>query len=101
MLERLLADDPGACIIVITAHSGIKLAVAAMQAGARDFVMKPWRNAELIAKIEVAARAVPSIPPHLRPPWPPSPPACWARATRSSGCAVWSAGSGRPWRASW
>lgn len=56
MLDRLLADDPGACIIVITAHSGIRLAVAAMQAGARDFVMKPWRNAELIAKIEVAAR---------------------------------------------
>ncbi len=60
MLERLLADDPGACIIVITAHSGIKLAVAAMQAGARDFVMKPWRNAELIAKIEVAARRRPA-----------------------------------------
>ncbi|WP_322966267.1 sigma-54-dependent transcriptional regulator [Sphingomonas fuzhouensis] len=56
MLDRLLADDPDACIIVITAHSGIRLAVAAMQAGARDFVMKPWRNAELIAKIEVAAR---------------------------------------------
>ena len=56
MLDRLLADDPGACIIVITAHSGIRLAVAAMQAGARDFVMKPWRNAELIAKIELAAR---------------------------------------------
>ena len=55
MLARLLADDPAACIIVITAHSGIRLAVAAMQAGARDFVMKPWRNAELIAKIEVAA----------------------------------------------
>ncbi len=56
VLDRLLADDPGACIIVITAHSGIRLAVTAMQAGARDFVMKPWRNAELIAKIELAAR---------------------------------------------
>lgn len=56
MLARLLADDPAACIIVITAHSGIRLAVTAMQAGARDFAMKPWRNAELIAKIEVAAR---------------------------------------------
>ncbi|GAA3265699.1 hypothetical protein GCM10020258_33740 [Sphingomonas yabuuchiae] len=65
MLDRLLADDPGACIIVITAHSGIRLAVTAMQAGARDFVMKPWRNAELIAKIELAARrrAAPAIMP--------------------------------------
>lgn len=60
MLDRLLADDPGACIIVITAHSGIRLAVTAMQAGARDFVMKPWRNAELIAKIELAARRRPA-----------------------------------------
>ncbi len=60
MLARLLADDPAACIIVITAHSGIRLAVTAMQAGARDFVMKPWRNAELIAKIEVAVRRRPA-----------------------------------------
>ncbi|WP_343527089.1 response regulator [Sphingomonas sp.] len=67
MLARLLADDPGASIIVITAHSGIRLAVAAMQAGARDFVMKPWRNAELVAKIEAAAmrsvRGAPSSAP--------------------------------------
>ncbi|MDY0957072.1 response regulator [Sphingomonas sp. CFBP8993] len=62
VLDRLLADDPGACIVVITAHSGIRLAVTAMQAGARDFVMKPWRNAELIAKIELAARRRPAKP---------------------------------------
>ncbi|WP_230483549.1 sigma-54-dependent transcriptional regulator [Sphingomonas sp. Leaf21] len=62
MLARLLDDDPAACVIVITAHSGIRLAVTAMQAGARDFVMKPWRNAELIAKIETAARRRPSQP---------------------------------------
>lgn len=53
-LRRIVADDPDACVIVITAHSGIRIAVSAMQAGARDFVMKPWRNAELIAKIEAA-----------------------------------------------
>ncbi|MFA5989109.1 MAG: response regulator [Sphingomonas sp.] len=53
-LARILADDPGACVIVITAHSGIRIAVAAMQAGARDFVMKPWRNADLVSKIEAA-----------------------------------------------
>ncbi|WP_083500239.1 response regulator [Sphingomonas endophytica] len=60
-LSRLLADDPAACVVVITAHSGIRIAVAAMQAGARDFVMKPWRNAELIAKVEAAiARGLPA-----------------------------------------
>ena len=53
-LERIMAEDPAACVVVITAHSGIRIAVAAMQAGARDFAMKPWRNAELIAKVESA-----------------------------------------------
>ncbi|MFV0624260.1 sigma-54-dependent transcriptional regulator [Sphingomonas sp. ac-8] len=49
-IERIMADDPRARVIVITAHSGIRIAVAAMQAGARDFVMKPWRKDDLLAK---------------------------------------------------
>ncbi|MES2420965.1 MAG: response regulator [Pseudomonadota bacterium] len=53
-LERIVADDPAACVVVITAHSGIRIAVTAMQAGARDFVMKPWRNAELLDKVKTA-----------------------------------------------
>ena len=61
-LRRIVAEDAGACIIVITAHSGIRIAVAAMQAGASDFVMKPWRNAELIGKVEGAvARRTPTL----------------------------------------
>lgn len=62
-LRRIVADDPHACVVVITAHSGIRIAVAAMQAGARDFVMKPWRNADLIAKLEAAtARRSATVP---------------------------------------
>ena len=53
-LARMITDDPTACVVVLTAHSGIRIAVAAMQAGARDFVMKPWRNAELLGKVEAA-----------------------------------------------
>lgn len=53
-LARIMTDDPAACVVVITAHSGIRIAVAAMQAGARDFAMKPWRNAELVPKVEAA-----------------------------------------------
>jgi DNA-binding NtrC family response regulator len=53
-LARIIADDPAACVIVLTAHSGIRIAVAAMQAGARDFAMKPWRNADLLARVEGA-----------------------------------------------
>jgi len=68
-LRRIMADDPGACVVVITAHSGIRIAVAAMQAGARDFVMKPWRNADLIAKMEaVMARSPSGASPTARPP---------------------------------
>ena len=62
-LARIMADDPAACVVVITAHSGIRIAVAAMQAGARDFAMKPWRNAELVAKVEAAiARGTATTP---------------------------------------
>lgn len=63
-LARIMADDPAACVVVVTAHSGIRIAVAAMQGGARDFVMKPWRNAELVAKTEAAvARGGKAAPP--------------------------------------
>lgn len=62
-LARIVADDPAACVVVITAHSGVRIAVAAMQAGARDFVMKPWRNAELVAKVAAAiARGASPVP---------------------------------------
>lgn len=62
-LARIITDDPAACVVVITAHSGIRIAVAAMKAGARDFAMKPWRNAELIAKVDAAiARSMPAHP---------------------------------------
>jgi len=53
-LSRILADDPRAAVVVITAHSGVRIAVAAMRAGALDFVMKPWRNADLVSRIEAA-----------------------------------------------
>ncbi len=61
-LRRIMADDPAACVVVITAHSGIRIAVAAMQEGARDFVMKPWRNADLVSKIEAAMKRTPIGP---------------------------------------
>ncbi|WP_454887475.1 sigma-54-dependent transcriptional regulator [Sphingomonas oryzagri] len=53
-LARLIGDDPDEAIVVITGHSGIRIAVAAMQAGAIDFVMKPWRNEELLERVRAA-----------------------------------------------
>lgn len=65
LLARILSDDPGAAVVVITAHSGVRIAVEAMRAGARDFIMKPWRNADLLARIAAAAapRAVAAATP--------------------------------------
>jgi DNA-binding NtrC family response regulator len=53
-LARLLAEDPDAAVTIITGHSGVRIAVAAMQAGAFDFVMKPWRNQELLERVRAA-----------------------------------------------
>ena len=67
-LERIVTDDPSACVVVLTAHGGVRTAVEAMQVGARDFAVKPWSNADLIAKVETAIardRAV-TAPPHAR-----------------------------------
>jgi hypothetical protein len=53
--------------VVITAHSGVRIAVAAMQAGACDFVMKPWRNADLLARIDAAIARAPKTRPRPAP----------------------------------
>ena len=53
-LQALLAHDPDAVVVVVTAHSGINVAVAAMRAGAIDFVMKPWNNDRLAATLAEA-----------------------------------------------
>ncbi len=53
-LAELLADDPQAVVVVVTAHSGVSVAVRAMQAGASDFVTKPWNNARLTATVQGA-----------------------------------------------
>ncbi len=48
LLSRIQALDNTLPIIVMTAWGSVKLAVEAMQRGARDFVQKPWDNARLL-----------------------------------------------------
>lgn len=55
LLGQLLQQDPHAVIIVLTAHSGVAIAVEAMRSGAHDFVMKPWANKKLIETVKAAA----------------------------------------------
>jgi len=53
-LTEYIAHDPDAVVVVITGHSGVNIAVAAMRAGASDFIMKPWRNDRLVATLDNA-----------------------------------------------
>jgi DNA-binding NtrC family response regulator len=53
-LAEIRAHDPDAVVVVVTGHSGINIAVAAMKAGASDFVMKPWSNPRLLETVRAA-----------------------------------------------
>lgn len=50
-LEALITHDPNMVVVIVTGHSGINIAVAAMRAGATDFVMKPWNNERLVTTL--------------------------------------------------
>ncbi len=50
-LSKIMAIDPAAVVIMITAFGDVNLAVAAIKQGATDFVLKPWQNEKLLATI--------------------------------------------------
>ena len=54
-LARIMAVDPDAAVVIITAHGGVSIAVEAIKAGASDFVAKPWSNERLEATVRSAA----------------------------------------------
>jgi len=54
-LREVLAVDPQAVVVLVTAHSGVELAVQAMKQGAADFVTKPWENERLLATLIAAS----------------------------------------------
>jgi two-component system, LuxR family, response regulator FixJ len=63
VLERLAPTRRGTPVIMMTAHGDVPMAVRAMQAGAVDFVEKPFEKDRLLASIERAtAAAAPSAP---------------------------------------
>jgi two-component system response regulator HydG len=53
-LAEVLAIDPQAVVVMVTAHSDVELAVDAMKKGAADFVTKPWENKRLLATLMAA-----------------------------------------------
>ncbi|WP_157600630.1 sigma-54 dependent transcriptional regulator [Rufibacter sp. DG15C] len=55
-LKEILARDPSAVVIMITAFGDVEMAVRALKEGATDFVLKPWQNEKLIATLTAASR---------------------------------------------
>jgi DNA-binding NtrC family response regulator len=54
-LARVMAHDPDAAVVIITAHGAVSIAVEAIKAGASDFVAKPWSNERLASTVRSAA----------------------------------------------
>ncbi|MCU0354378.1 MAG: sigma-54 dependent transcriptional regulator [Cytophagales bacterium] len=55
-LDRILAVDPAAVVVLITAYGDVEMAVRAIKDGATDFVLKPWENEKLLATLISAMR---------------------------------------------
>lgn len=54
LLKQVKIFRPDTPVILMTAWGSIQLAVQGMQAGAFDFITKPWNNAALLQRIETA-----------------------------------------------
>ena len=64
LMAEMLGERPEVPVIVITANGSINKAVAAMRAGAHDFLVKPFDEARLLNAVENAlSHAVPGAPP--------------------------------------
>jgi DNA-binding NtrC family response regulator len=55
-LRQILATDPDAIVILMTAYSETEKIVQAIKAGATNFISKPWDNGRLIATVSSALK---------------------------------------------
>ncbi|MGB3779633.1 MAG: sigma-54 dependent transcriptional regulator [Tunicatimonas sp.] len=53
-LERILTINPRIRVILITTYGDVELAVEAMRQGAAHFLLKPWKNQQLLEVINTA-----------------------------------------------
>ena len=63
VLERLVDQRPGQRVLVLSAVPGIGTRVAVLEAGAVDFLGKPFAVAELLARVRARLRSVPRTAP--------------------------------------
>ena len=66
LLAQIQRLDNSLPVIVMTAWGSIPLAVEAMRRGARDFVQKPWDNAQLLAALRSQVESRMPVPRHER-----------------------------------
>ncbi len=58
LLARVRRAQPDLPVLVMTAWASVPTAVEAMRRGARDYVEKPWSNADLLARLAKHAASV-------------------------------------------
>ena len=54
LLKKIVERNPDTVVILMTAFGEIDLAVKGIKAGAFDFILKPWKNAKLLASLSSA-----------------------------------------------
>ncbi|MCM2359412.1 MAG: sigma-54 dependent transcriptional regulator [Geobacteraceae bacterium] len=58
LLERVLTDNPGQCLVMMTAHGTIDSAVEAIKKGAFDYLEKPLEREDLLLTVQRALEHV-------------------------------------------
>jgi DNA-binding response OmpR family regulator len=64
VLRRLVERRPPQRVIVVSGASEVATRVACLEAGAEDFIGKPFAVAELVARVRARMRTVPLAPPN-------------------------------------
>ena len=63
ILQRVTAERPSLPVIVLTARDSVTDTVAALEGGAADYMSKPFRFGELLARVRLRLRSPGEAPP--------------------------------------
>ncbi len=50
-LQEIMADDPQACVVMVSALGQDSLVLEAVEAGARDFIVKPFKEEKVLETV--------------------------------------------------